>query len=201
MDKLRLIVGLGIVGLCASALAADEKSAGNRAMTELDTDGDGNVSFAEFQARGSDVLITMDSDENGVLTIDEFLNSRSGPGLRSRGGRGGRGDRHGEPSEEQLARMQERIAERGEPSEEQLARREEMRELQSQHAAQRFQEMDTNGDEIVSLDEFQEASFLNLDRDNNGVLTARELRPQRGRRPGAGRRGPGGPRGDRTPQV
>lgn len=199
MDKLRLILGLGIVGLSASALAADEKSAGNRAMAELDTDANGNVSFAEFQARGADVLAAMDSDENGVLTIDEFLNSRSGFGNRGR--RGARGGRDGEPGEEQLARMQERIAERGEPSEEQLARREEMRELQSQHAIQRFQEMDTSGDEIVSLDEFQQANFLNLDRDNNGVLTARELRPQRGGRPGAGRRGPGGPRGDRTPQV
>lgn len=201
MNKLRLIVGLSIVGLSASALAADEKSAGNHAMTELDTDANGNVSFAEFQARGADVLAAMDSDENGVLTIDEFLNSRSGPGPKNRGGRGVRGDRDGEPSEEQLARMQERIAERGEPSEEQLARREEMRELQSQHAIQRFQEMDTSGDEIVSLDEFQQANFLNLDRDNNGVLTARELRPQRGPRPGAARRGPGGPRGDRTPGV
>lgn len=37
MDKLRLIMGLGIVGLSASALAADDKSAGNRAMADLDT--------------------------------------------------------------------------------------------------------------------------------------------------------------------
>lgn len=201
MDKLRLIVGMGILGLSASALAAEEKSAGNRAMADLDTDGDGSVNFAEFQARGSDALTNMDSDANGVLTIDEFLNSRPGQGFGNTRGRGGDARPEGEPSEEQLARMQERMAERGEPSEEQIARREEMRELQTQHATEQFQEMDTNGDEIVSLDEFQEANFLRLDRDNNGALTARELRPQRGGRPGAGRRGPGGPRGGRTPQV
>ena len=201
MNKLRLIVGLGVLGLSASALAAEEKSAGNHALADLDTDGDGSINFAEFQARGSDVLSNMDSDANGVLTIDEFLNSRPGSGFGNRKGRGGDARPEGEPSEEQLARMRERMAERGEPSEEQLARREEMRELQTRHAEEQFQEMDTNGDEMVSLDEFQEANFLRLDRDNNGTLTARELRPQRGGRPAAGRRGPGGPRGGRTPQV
>lgn len=198
MNKLRLFLSLGVLGLSIPVMAADEKPTESRALAGLDTDGDGSVNFIEFQARGSDALANMDSDGNGVLTIDEFLNSRGGPGFGNPRARGGERRSDREPTEEQLARMQERRAERGEPSEEQLARREEMRELQTQHAAERFQEMDTNGDEIVSLDEFQEANFLNLDRDNNGVLSARELRPQRGGRPGAGRRGP---RGDRSPQA
>ena len=186
MDKLRLIVGLGILGLSASAMAADEKSPGDRAMTELDTDGNGSVTFAEFQARGSDALAAMDSDDNGVLTIDEFLNARPGPDFGDRGRRGNRGG-DGRPQRE--------------PSDEQAARMQEMQEMMAQRATEQFQEMDTNGDELVSFDEFQEASFLRMDGDNNGVLSAQELRPQRGGRPGSGRRGPGGPRGDRTPQA
>ena len=50
--------------------------------------------------------------------------------------------------------------------------------------------MDTDGNDVVSLEEFQEANFLELDKDNNGLLSAEELRPKRG-----GRRGQGGPRG------
>lgn len=195
MDKLRLIVSLGILGLSASTLAADDKSGGNRAMGELDSNSDGSVTFAEFQARGVDALATLDSDGNGALTIDEFLNSRPGPGF---GDRRGRGQARGEPSEEQLARMQERMEQRGEPSEEQLAKRAEMLESQARRATEQFQLMDANGDEIVTLDEFQEANFLKLDRDNNGALTAQELRPHRGGRPGAARRGP---RGEQSPQA
>ncbi|NQV70370.1 MAG: EF-hand domain-containing protein [Pseudohongiella sp.] len=189
MDKLRLIVGLGILGLSASTMAADEKSPGDRAMTELDTDGDGRVTFVEFQAHGSEALAAMDSDGNGVLTIDEFLNGRPGPGFGDRGRRGDRGDRSGDGRPQR------------EPSDEQAARMQEMQEMMAQRATEQFQEMDTDGDDLVSFDEFQQANFLRMDADNNGVLSAQELRPQRGGRPAAGRHGPGGPRGDRTPQV
>ena len=56
--------------------------------------------------------------------------------------------------------------------------------------------MDTDGNDEVSFGEFQEANFLQLDNDNNGLLSAEELRHQR-----AGRRAPGGRRGDRPPQA
>jgi Ca2+-binding EF-hand superfamily protein len=75
----------------------------------------------------------------------------------------------------------------------------ERRREMTERATARFQEMDTNGDDAVSLTEFQEANFLSLDSDNNGLLSAEELRPKRPerRRPGGERNGKRGgrPRG------
>jgi len=171
MNKLSRVIAMSVFGLSGSAFAADDDSGRNRLLASLDTDGDGSVNFEEFQARGGDALARLDSDENSVLTIDEMINARPGRGPRNRD------DSDREPSEEQIARMEERRA--------QMAER----------ATARFQEMDANDDEMVTLDEFQEASFLQLDRDNDGLLSARELRRQRG-----DRRGQGGPRGGRRAQ-
>jgi Ca2+-binding EF-hand superfamily protein len=172
MNKLSRVIAMSLFGLSRSVFAAEDESGPNRALANLDTHGDGSVNFEEFQARGAEGLARLDSDENGVLTLDELLNARPGPGPGNRGRRLER-----EPSEEQVARMEER------------------RTAMAEQATARFQEMDTDGNDVVSLGEFQEANFLQLDSDNNGLLSAEELRPQRG-----GRRGPGGHRGGRPPQ-
>ena len=57
--------------------------------------------------------------------------------------------------------------------------------LNTARAEERFHEMDINGDEMVTLAEFQEANFDTMDRDGDGVLTGSELRRQRG--PGGSR--------------
>ena len=173
MNKLSRVIAMSLFGLSSSAFAAEDESGHNRALANLDTDGDGSVNFEEFQARGGESLIRLDSDENGVLTLDELLNARPGRGPGNRGNRP-----EFEPSEEQIARMEERRA------------------AMTEQATARFQEMDTDGNGVVSLGEFKEANFLQLDNDNNGLLSAEELRPQRG-----GRRGPGGHRGGRPPQA
>lgn len=177
MSKLSRVIAMSIFGLSGSAFAADDDSGRNRVLTNLDTDGDGSVNFEEFQARGAEGLNRLDSDVNGVLTLDELLNARPGRGPANRGDRDAdRPER--EPSEEQAARMEERRAQ------------------MTERATARFQAMDTDGNDVVSLEEFQEANFLQLDRDNNGLLSAEELRPKRG-----GRRGQGGPRGGRPRQA
>lgn len=171
MNKLSRVIAMSIFGLSSSAFAAEDESNRNRVLTNLDTDGDGSVNFEEFQARGAEGLSRLDSDANGVLTLDELMNARPGRGPEGRGDRGAdRPER--EPSEEQIARMEERKAE------------------MTERATVRFQEMDTDGNDIVSLEEFQEANFLALDKDNNGLLSATELRPERG-----------GRRGGRPPQA
>jgi len=179
MNKLSRVIAMSIFGLSSSAFAAEDESGRNRVLSNLDTDGDGSVNFEEFQARGAERLSRLDSDNNGVLTLDEVLNARPGRGPGNRGNERANADRpERNPSEEQIARMQERRAE------------------MTERAAARFQEMDLDGDDVVSLEEFEEANFLELDNDNNGLLSAEELRPRRG-----GRRGPGGARGGRPPQA
>ncbi|HAT28154.1 MAG TPA: hypothetical protein DCS89_14145 [Gammaproteobacteria bacterium] len=167
MNKIPLVLALGFMGFAATSFAADGTERGQRSLSALDTDGDGNISFEEFAVRQADLLARLDSDGDGVLTIDEFLNARPGPG---RGGMRGRGGDNP-------------------PSEFDAERRAEMQAMMTQHATERFQEMDLNDDKIVTLDEFQEANFLNLDSDNNGVLTGSELRRQQRGRPGGGRMG------------
>lgn len=172
MGKSRLVCSLGILGFMATALGAEVESRGQQAMAELDTDGDGVVSFSEFQVRGVAAVANLDTDQDGVLTIEEFLNARQARGFGNRQNREARED--GRPpreiSEEQRARMQE---------------------MMSQRATDQFQAMDANSDGTVTSDEFQEWAFTNLDRDNDGTLTAQELRAQPGGRQGFGRRGRG----------
>ena len=167
MKKLYSGISLALFGFSTSvfaitALAADHEARSQDAISTLDSDGDGVVSFAEFQEGESRGLSRLDSDQDGVITMDEFLNSRPGPRMRNRDQNDG--DRP------QLENREERRA--------------EMQEMMAQCALVQFQEMDLDGDETVSIDEFQQASFLRLDRDNNGVLTAEEIRPPRRHRRG-----------------
>jgi hypothetical protein len=65
--------------------------------------------------------------------------------------------------------------------------------MQARIATQRFQEIDQDGDEIITAAEFQEANFLKMDQDGNGTLSADELRRPRLDRGGFRRGGRGGP--------
>lgn len=162
MNKLKLAITLSVVSFSSALVAQEHKGP----FETLDSDGSGTVSFAEFQENGINMLARIDTDGNGVLTIDEFLNSRPDRGSR---GKKGKGNRSETPDQATI-------------------------ELREEQATAHFQEMDLDGDEVISVAEFQEANFLRMDQDSNGVLTAEELRPNKGRR-GKGRKG------DRTPAV
>ena len=164
MHKLRLVIGIVFSGICNASLAADERAS---ERPSLDSNGDGIISFVEFQESNINDLSRLDTDQNGVLTLDEFLNARPmrGPrsGTRGRGANAGGGAIE---NNERRERMVERIT-------------------------KQFHDIDTDGDEIVTLAEFQEATFDRMDRDGDGVLNAEELEPPR--RGGFGRnRDPGG---------
>lgn len=173
MNKLSRIFALSVFGLSGSVFAAEDNADRNRALSNLDADGDGSVNFEEFQQRGTERLSRLDSDADGLISLDEYLNARpDGPTKPNRAER--------EPSAEQLARM------------------EQIRAQMQERAAARFTAMDTDGDEAVSQIEYFEAEFLALDADNNGLLSAEELRPKR-----RGPRGRGGrsDRGERGPEA
>ncbi|MEE3300901.1 MAG: hypothetical protein VX197_06705 [Pseudomonadota bacterium] len=174
MQKLTWIAGLGFLLSSTALLAAEEKRVSRSGVDQLDINGDGVISFVEFQESDRNGLSRLDTDNNGVLTIDEFLNTRPNFRPRSRV----RGD-------QQSGQQNDR------PDPDELdARRAQMRERMTARAEERFHEMDVNGDEMITLAEFQEANFDAMDRDGDGVLTGRELRRQR-------RSNFGGPTGSR----
>ena len=174
MQKLTWIAGLGFLLSSTALLAAEEKRVSRGGVDQLDINGDGVISFVEFQESDRNGLSRLDTDNNGVLTIDEFLNTRPNFRPRSRV----RGD-------QQSGQQNDR------PDPDELdARRAQMRERRTARAEERFHEMDVNGDEMITLAEFQEANFDAMDRDGAGVLTGRELRRQR-------RSNFGGPTGSR----
>ncbi|MED5386598.1 MAG: hypothetical protein VX605_01655 [Pseudomonadota bacterium] len=174
MQKLTWIAGLGFLLSSTALLAAEEKRVSRGGVDQLDINGDGVISFVEFQESDRNGLSRLDTDNNGVLTIDEFLNTRPNFRPRSRV----RGD-------QQSGQQNDR------PDPDELdARRAQMRERMTARAEERFHEMDVNGDEMITLAEFQEANFDAMDRDGDGVLTGRELRRQR-------RSNFGGPTGSR----
>ncbi len=148
----KLMATLVITGLSQAAAAQDHKNP----MELMDTDNNGTISFAEFQENSSDLLTRVDADGDGQLSLDEFLSQRSKRGQRP----DGQGRKANDGDESQKPTKEERV----------------------ERMTMQFQEMDLNGDEVISLLEFQEASFLRMDRDNNGALDASELRPPRGAR-------------------
>ena len=110
MHKLRLGIGVVFSGICTASLAADERAS---ERPSLDSNGDGIISFVEFQESNINDLSRLDTDQNGVLTLDEFLNARPmrGPrsGTRGRGANAGGGAIE---NNERRERMRERMVER-----------------------------------------------------------------------------------------
>lgn len=169
-----LAVGLALAATLAAApavFAQDESRPprGEEAFAALDANADGSISFVEYSVRGTEKLARLDSDENGVLTLDEFLNAK--PQRPPGGHREVRGKR----------------AESTESPEAREATKAERRAKMQARIQERFVAIDANGDEVVTTDEFLEADFLELDMDNNGALTKEELRPRRRSEHGAGR--------------
>ncbi len=187
MHKFRLLLPFSLIAFTGAALAADAKGPGRPTLQDLDSNGDELISLAEFQEGENNALTEMDADLNGVLTIDEFINARPNMGMRM-----GRGDGPGAG-----ARPNADAAPRGqrEPSAEEMAK---MQELRTLRATERFQSVDTNDDEIVTLQEFQAGMFAELDHNADGVLDVDEQRPPRMGRPGPGNDTSRGPRPDHS---
>ena len=74
--SIKLISVIFVIGICSTALAGRH---GNKAITHLDTDGDGLVSFDEFRPRNdkaSRMLEHADLDDDGAITLDEMQQAR-----------------------------------------------------------------------------------------------------------------------------
>ena len=76
MQKLHMVLGIGLISCSTGLLAQDDQTPGSRLIENLDADGDGVISFEEFQESRLGEITRLDEDQNGILTPDEFLNGR-----------------------------------------------------------------------------------------------------------------------------
>jgi len=95
MKKIALMTVLGALLVSPMAFAEEgatkgERRGGHDMMKAADTDGDGNISKAEFAAIGEKHFARMDKNGDGVLSPDERPDPSKFKGRRG-GGRGGEG--------------------------------------------------------------------------------------------------------------
>lgn len=110
----------------------------------VDADSDGTVSDAEAAANHEEVFITMDADEDGVLTREEYLSVRLGPGPMMDGG-----GRFSVQAQERKAAAFAAMDQDGDGS---VSQREWMSAGQ-----ERFTAADHDGDGVVTVWEFRSA--------------------------------------------
>ena len=182
MKKLTLFTGIGLIGW-SSLSSAQPGERAQELFNSLDTSGDGNISFDEFLKNGRNPVERLDSDADGLVSLEEFLADKPEgrrPGRKGKGG--GKSDRP-EPTAEQIAEMQAKMQER---------------------AMAKFEEMDLDGDGLLSALKISEATFLEMDADGNGLLSAEELKPPRrgrGGQRGGGRSRPAANSGGQSDQI
>lgn len=100
MRSLNLVLILGLAAASSSVFAQGEQQRRNP-LAELDTDGDGSISFAEFQEGDNQRFSDADADGDGLISLEELLAAR--PERESQGQ---------QVSEDRLAKRQARMEER-----------------------------------------------------------------------------------------
>ena len=77
MDKNKIFAIATISGIGLASVTLAKEPRGKIDWQDLDANGDGIISFLEFNELKQFELGPMDIDENGVLSLDEFLQSSS----------------------------------------------------------------------------------------------------------------------------
>ena len=151
--------------------SAQDTDPAHKNFVAADNNGDGSLSFEEFQKHGRKPIGRLDTNDDGLVSLEEFLDRM--PVAPRRGGFGTRDNRPPPGSAEATDR----------------------RAIATKQAERRFTEMNLSGDGYLSAAEMDEAAFLALDRNGDGMLSEREMKrpnPQgRGIRGGQRKGGPG----------
>ena len=117
---------------------------GSRAITHLDTDGDGLVSLDEFQTsdgrKGGGMLERADLDGDGAVTLEEATQA----------------------SDERMAQHQKEMTER--------------QAKMATRLQETFAKMDANGDGTVTMEEMRLFAFNRIDENQDGYLSADEFK-------------------------
>lgn len=118
------------------------------------------ASLAEPNGQGKRMFDRMDADGDRYISFDEFKQ----PG-KDRGPRADL-DGNGEVTQEEVA---QHIAQKSAEKNAEMAEK----------ANNRFAKMDLNGDGVVTKDEARETAFYRMDQDQDGFLSAEELKRPR----------------------
>ena len=132
-----LALTMGVTGLTAQAegRGPDRERA---SFSELDANGDGEVTLAEMQARGEARFAAADTDGNGTLSVEELIAARADDG------------------NERLERRINRFIERADDNGDGVLDIEEMGPGE-ERVADRFERLDTDGSGGLSEEELAAA--------------------------------------------
>lgn len=155
----------------SSMASAQDTDPAHKNFVAADNNGDGSLSFEEFQKHGRKPIGRLDTSDDGLVSLEEFLDRRP---VAPRRGRFGTRDNRPPPGSAEAT---------------------DRRAIATKQAERRFTEMNLSGDGYLSAAEMDEAAFLALDRNGDGMLSEREMKrpnPQgRGIRGGQRKGGPG----------
>ena len=191
------VLAIPVVLASTAWLAPQALAASDSALTGHGENGLGiggklprSIDLSELETRSLERFSELDSNSNGLIDAQEYT-----AGAKLRGGkhkRGHRGGHHrtdeadrGQRTEQKSALKAELFARldtdnNGVLSDEEFAQARETRQAlrKELHLQHRFEKMDRNGDEQLSLVEFQERlkTMRALDSDTDGTLTRAELR-------------------------
>ena len=194
MKKTQLITIIAITSLSNAASGANRDIKGKLSAETLDINGDGVVSFLEFQESDKNGLSGLDIDKDGFLTLEEVLKSKPGAG------RSGKSlDQEDTMISELFKKMdtnfdsfvtldefQDAKFDKMDSDKDGVLSEEELRPKHNNPRKMKPKNPDTNGDGLLSLAEVQEnhksglseqdiAKFNSLDLNNDGFLSKEEL--------------------------
>jgi len=184
--KKQIVTGVALLVIALSTAPAMAGGGKGRFMKHFDTNNDGSVNMAEFNAAAAERFKLMDSDANGILTKDEFrsyMRARKDERKQKKFARMDTNNNGSVERSEYLAYKQakaERKYARMDKDSNGSVSKEEFASCKKgkHHKKRMFKRMDTNGDGQITQNESLTAWsnwFKRIDANNDQVVTTDEV--------------------------
>lgn len=185
--KKHTVTGAALLVLAMTAAPAIADGGKGRFMKHFDTNNDGSVNMAEFNAAAAERFKRMDADASGVISKDEFRAYMRTRKDERKQQRFGRMDSNGNGSVERdeflahkQARAERKFSRMDKNADGSVSKEEYASCKKRKHQKKRmFTKMDENGDGQISQNESLSAWsnwFKRIDANNDQVVTADEVK-------------------------